>query len=267
MIPSITNWDDLAFTSEDVDPDSNAFQHTSFGLVDDNDTFFYGQLDAPKAEISLEHLTAALEPIPDNTIYPLWPLSELEILKAPETLPANLYIKRPGLEVYSMLKNMGIEKQLFDSLVAEAQVLEELSQHPHPNLIRYHGCRVVRDHITGIVLDRHPHDLQTHVQSGCGTINKARFMAALESVVQHLHGLGWAHNDLNPSNVLVGEDGMPVLIDFGGCQKLGTKLKHIRGTKGWIEGEIEDHTMSETKHDIFALGKIRAWLEDPGSSE
>lgn len=89
-------------------------------------------------------------------------------------------------------------------------------------------------------------------------------MVALQSVIRHLHELGWARNDLKPSNVLVSEAGMPVLINFGGCQKIGTKLKHIRGTKGRIVGEIKDYATSEVQHDIFALEKIRAWLEDLG---
>lgn len=109
-----------------------------------------------------------------------------------------------------MHKQMGVEKQLFSALVVEAQVLKELSQHPHPNLIRFHGCRVTRGHITGLVLDKHPGDLSTHVRDGYGPIDKAHFMAALESAIQHLHGLGWAHNDLNPVNVLVNKAGMPV---------------------------------------------------------
>lgn len=51
------------------------------------------------------------------------------------------------------------------------------------------------------------------------------------------------------------------------CQKLGAKLTYIRVTKEWIKGEIEDYTMSEAPHDIFAPGKIRAWFEGPGSLE
>lgn len=38
-------------------------------------------------------------------------------------------------------------------------------------------------------------------------------MAALESAIQHLHGLGWTQNDLTPANILVSEAGVPVLID------------------------------------------------------
>lgn len=122
------------------------------------------QLNIPKAESSLEQLAAALGPVPDAAIFPSWPLPGTDLHKAPEALPANVFIKRPSLELYPLLKQLGIDgKQLFDSLIAEAQVLEELSQHPHPNLIRYHGCRVVRGHLTGLVIDKYPHDLQNYV--------------------------------------------------------------------------------------------------------
>jgi serine/threonine protein kinase len=211
----------------------------------------------------------ALKPVPDDTFFPAWPVPETKLREAPETLPPDdVFIKRAPLELYEMLRQLGIEKQLSTSLIAEAQVLEELSQHPHPNLIGYHGCRVVRGHITGLVLDKHPHDLQTFIKTGHKSLDKARFMDALKSVIQHLHNLGWAHNDLTPANVLVSESGTPVLTEFGGCQKLGTKLMYIRGTKAWIEGDIEDYTTSDAQHDIFALGKIRAWLDkldNPGS--
>ena len=76
MTPRITNWDDLAFASEEVDPESKVFQYTSFGFLDDNDTFYYGQLDAPKTEISHDQLIAALKPVP-TTRYSLHHVSEV----------------------------------------------------------------------------------------------------------------------------------------------------------------------------------------------
>jgi serine/threonine protein kinase len=264
MTPRIASWDELAFFQEEVDSDSNAFRYTSFGLLDDNETLYYGQLPVRMTEISLDQLMAALNPVPDDTIFPAWPRPETKLRDAPEPLPPDVFIKRASLELYEMLRQLGIEKQLCTSLTAEAQVLEELLKHPHPNLIGYHGCRIVRGHITGLVLDKHPHDLQTCMKNGSKSIDTVQFMGALESVIQHLHKLGWAHNDLTPANILVSESGTPVLSDFGGCQKFGTKLKYIRGTKEWIEGGIEDYTTSEAQHDIFALGKTRSWLDNPG---
>lgn len=55
----------------------------------------------------------------------------------------------------------------------------------------------------------------------------------------------------------------PVLIDFGSSHEVGKKLTTSRGTKGWIDGDMNDYTMSEKRHDISALGKIWEWLDKP----
>ena len=88
-------------------------------------------------------------------------------------------------------------------------------------------------------------------------------MDALESAVSHLHSLGLAHNDLHPGNILVDDKGAPVLRDFEAAREIGAKLGIRRGTGGWIEEEMKDYHTSDKNHDLFALGKIRAWLDNP----
>lgn len=78
-------------------------------------------------------------------------------------------------------------------------------------------------------------------------------MESLESVIGHLHALGWIHNDLNPTNILVTEGGNPILIDFGSARKIGDKMTMSRGTKEWIDGEMQDYTISKAIHDNPAL--------------
>jgi serine/threonine protein kinase len=145
--------------------------------------------------------------------------------------------------------------------------MEFLSKHPHPNFIRYHGCRSQRGYLTGIVLDRHSHTLEEYLQNQVGVIDKQMFMAALESAIHHMLSLGWAHNDLNPTNVLVDDSvasgEMPILIDFGSARKIGRLLGTSRGTSDWIEGLMKNYTVSRKEHDIFALEKMRAWLNKP----
>ncbi|KAK3307161.1 uncharacterized protein B0T15DRAFT_166371 [Chaetomium strumarium] len=84
-------------------------------------------------------------------------------------------------------------------------------------------------------------------------------MAALESAIRHLHSLGVAHN----GNVMVNAEGIPVLIDFGSSRAIGKKLGPSRGTAGWIEGDPSDYDTSDDGHDLYALEKIRAWLDNP----
>jgi serine/threonine protein kinase len=62
-------------------------------------------------------------------------------------------------------------------------------------------------------------------------LNRAQFVAQLQSAVGYLHSLGLAHNDINPDNIMV-KNGLPILIDFGSCQVFGKHLQSL-GTPGW----------------------------------
>lgn len=88
-------------------------------------------------------------------------------------------------------------------------------------------------------------------------------MRVLESAINHLHSLGWAHNDLHPNNITVDEKGVPIVIDFGSAREFGAKLGTSRGAKGWIDKDMKDYHTSDMRHDLFALEKIRTWLDDP----
>lgn len=165
--------------------------------------------------------------------------------------------------MYDIFSKHKVTHLLRNGPVDEIEVMEVLRNQPHPNIVGYHGYHVRRGYITGLVLDQHLHDLNNYLKSGQTAQNIEPFMESLYSVIHHLHTLGWAHNDLNPSNVLVAEDGSPVLIDFGSARRIGENLSTSRDTKGWIDCEMKDYTTSDTKHDTFALNKLRTWLSNP----
>lgn len=263
MAPQVTAWEDLTLVDEEVDDETGEVRHTTFAVVDEDDTAYFGKSNHPKGNITFEQLTSALAPIPDDDIFPEWMPSDVELTRAQDTLPLNIYIKRPNLSMYDIFQEHNVLNLIPEGLLEEARAMEMLSQHLHPNIIRYHGCRVRRGRITGLVLDRHPHTLTDYLKNEVGSVDQEAFMKALSSAIYHLHSLGWAHNDLNPSNILVNEEGMPVLIDFGSAREIGAKLGTSRGTKGWIDSDMKDYHTSDKGHDFFALEKIRTWLNDP----
>ncbi|KAF1958433.1 kinase-like protein [Byssothecium circinans] len=265
MAPQVTSWDDLTLLEEEFDGETNEFRYTTFATIDKDDIAYFGKLNLRKNNITFEQLSSALAPIPDHDVFPEWPSQG--ITKAPDALPTNLYVKRPDLAFYDLFQEHNVLNLIPKGLLEEAQAMEMLSQHPHPNIIHYHGCRVHRNRITGLVLDRHPCTLNDYLKNKVGSVDKKPFMLALESAISHLHSLDWAHNDLNPKNVLVDKAGMPVLIDFGSARKIGDKLGSSRGTKGWIDGEIKDYHTSDHRHDLSALEKIRTWLDNPTFNE
>jgi serine/threonine protein kinase len=218
----------------------------------------------------------ALKRIPDHTIYPRAPKSA-HLTIAPEDAVASnpelFHVKRPNLWFYEEHPDLPWRWQL---LLAETFVLEALAgskaQLPaHPNIIRYHGCRVYRGYITAIVLERLEYDLEQYVKKvGSRMIDKQSFLAKLRSAVDYMHSLGLAHNDIKPKNIMVREipDGPPepVLVDFGSCAPFGCRVWN-GGTPGWFE---EDFNTSAKTHDTYSLGKLEEWLdnlETAGSKE
>jgi serine/threonine protein kinase len=137
--------------------------------------------------------------------------------------------------------------------------MEFLKSHPHPNIIRYHGCVVNRGRITGIMLDRYPDTIYQRLKLGKRDVNVDECFKAISSAVSHLHSLGYAHNDICPMNIMIDENDIPFLIDFGSCQPFGRELM-TGGTLGWMEGFFET---SEASHDEYSLRKLKSWLADP----
>lgn len=262
MGPQVSNWEDMLWVSEEVDEETGDFQYTMFATVED-DAIYYSQLSKPKADISFQDATDSLARISDEEIFPRWPRQDHTLTKAPDELPPNAFVKRPRLALYDIFLKHKVVHLIPQGLMEEAEAMELLIGHPHPNIIGYHGCHVRRGYITGLLLDRHRHNLENYLKNGHTIHDKPVFMESLESAVHHLHSLGWAHNDLNPSNILVTNDSRPIMIDFGSSHRIGEKLSTSRGTKGWIDCEMKDYTTSETRHDTSALAMIRTWLDNP----
>lgn len=227
---------------------------TTFYHVTENEEVFFGYTSKNKREMSIPEFNSALQRVQDQDIYPTIP-ADTHLTLAPEGLSASsVYVKRPGLQWYEeMIGTDYLPKAVLD----ETMVMEQISQSPHENIIRYYGCRVRRGYITSIVLERLDQTLSQYVTtSDFQELDKVKFFESLKSAVEHLHTLGLAHNDINPDNIMV-KNGSPVLIDFDSCQPFGKRLQSL-GTEGWYE---EVFYTSEKKHDIYSLEKLQEWLQ------
>jgi serine/threonine protein kinase len=234
------------------DSETGAYKRSVFTFIDSQDFVYFGQASVQGRVLSPEDLRKALERVPDDDIYPEAPphITTTSISTGPD-----VYIKRPKLNVYDAWVNTGLLAKLF---LAEAEVLEVLNRKPHPNIIRYHGCIVKRGRITGIVLDRCHETLTDRLKDGAGGFDVESCMERVRSGVGHLHSLGYAHNDINPNNIMVGQDDTPTIVDFSSCQLFGKDLI-TGGTPGWID---EYFTTSERRHDEIALEKLWVWLKE-----
>lgn len=251
QLKSITNLYCLVEVSESETEDGpSVFKFTSFSYIDADYVAYYGEAPTRKKTISLQLFQDSLRPVPDEDIYLKAPSN---ITTAPISAPAPVYIKRPKLTNYDAMKGKDLLAKL---VLQETETMELLKDHPHPNIVRYHGSIAKRGRIVGLVLDRYGQTLERRVEESEREFDADLCFKSIMSAVEHLHVLGLAHNDLCPMNIMIDENDKPFLIDFGSCQPFGGKLI-TAGTPGWMEDYF---TTSEKSHDQFSLAKIQSWL-------
>lgn len=176
------------------------------------------------------------------------------------------YTKAPELYDYA-------SDELESRMEKEIQICEILRQHPHPNLVTYHGCRVNNGYVYALCFSRYTATLLEAVNPQ--RLNKRQFISSgrplvhrnMESKldrllegIRHLHSLNLVHNDINPANVMQdGETGTLVLIDFGSCRYVGESLggTAAKRTHEWHDSGVD---VSSTQNDLRAFAELKAWL-------
>ena len=137
--------------------------------------------------------------------------------------------------------------------MGEAKTFKALIRKPHyRNLIRYYSCIVYRRCITGIVLNQYLKTLEDRLREGAYSFNKRLYIDSIKLGVKHLYSLKYAHNDLNLSNIIVGKDNTPIIIDLGSYKRFGKALI-FRGIYRWRD---ENFTTSERCYNEAALTKL-----------
>lgn len=183
----------------------------------------------------------------------IWPSFPTHFSRAPEPLPQNCYVKRPGLLYYSGTET---STDLSSLLLKEAHVCEILRAYPHPNIAQYLGCIVENGKITGLCFVKYGKTLSERMAMGCHPVDTDAFFRGIENGIRHLHSLGLIHCDLNPTNILTNGD-TPVIGAFDSCQWEGDVLGFMDRTRGWTN---EDLMFALPENDHYRLSMIREFL-------
>jgi len=75
------------------------------------------------------------------------------------------------------------------------------------------------------------------------------------AAVEHMHGQGWIHGDVNPTNLLVDGAGQVTLCDLGVARRRG-EGGPVRGTHAYMAPEQVRGEPWTDATDVFALGVI-----------
>lgn len=80
-------------------------------------------------------------------------------------------------------------------------------------------------------------------------------MAGVLSGIEHIHSLELVHNDINPRNIMLDQEGHPYIIDFDTCLKKGERFGG--GTLGWSKFP----EISLPENDLYGVRVLRMYLE------
>ena len=88
---------------------------------------------------------------------------------------------------------------------------------------------------------------------------------AIASALAHAHRAGVVHRDLKPENVMLREDGVLKLMDFGIARVLDpaermTQTGALVGSPAYMAPEVIEGEAAGPEADVFALGTLLFWL-------
>ncbi|XP_047323205.1 mitogen-activated protein kinase kinase kinase 20-like [Impatiens glandulifera] len=152
-----------------------------------------------------------------------------------------------------------------ESLRIEKQMLSKFKG--HPNILRYYGTDITNEKTEkGINVPLYNIFLE-YASGGClaDEIAKTRGLGLLEEDVKHylkgillglekIHKSGVIHCDIKPENILIADDRVPKIADFGLAMKGAGVNSKRPGTPEFMAPEIIRHGVYTTAADIWSLG-------------
>jgi formylglycine-generating enzyme required for sulfatase activity len=150
------------------------------------------------------------------------------------------------------LKIVGHDASGTDDTVKEVAFAKRIN---HPNVCRVHhtaifgSFRVIEmEYVSGGTLaDR----------LAAGPLDRAEAMRLFRGVLagmQAVHRHQILHLDLKPLNVLLRDDGEPVVTDFGMAMRPG--VEGAGGTAGWTAPEVRRGEPADVRADVYSLGGL-----------
>lgn len=173
-----------------------------------------------------------------------------------ENLPTfYAYRDKDTLQIYALNDDSSAANyaHTLQRFVEEARTLARLK---HPNIVSVHEAFEALG--TAYYVMPYIEAKELH-KAAPAKPNEAWLLPILKSVLgalNYLHEQNLLHRDLKPGNILVQEDGTPILIDFGTARALQTEHSATMvGTPGYTPLEqITPHGKRGPWTDIYALG-------------
>ena len=156
-----------------------------------------------------------------------------------------------------------------ETLVRFRREAEAVASLDHPNILPIHE---VSESEEGLPFFSMKYATGGSLRAAAPTLRKnprecVRLMAKVARAIDYAHGKGILHRDLQPGNILLDENGEPMVSDFGLAKWLDqssdlTRTLETLGTPGYIAPEQTERPADKLTcaADIYSLGAILFYL-------
>ncbi|MCC7083063.1 MAG: serine/threonine protein kinase, partial [Burkholderiales bacterium] len=143
------------------------------------------------------------------------------------------------------------------SLVDSARTASSLS---HPNIVQVFEVGVHEDQpyvVFEYIEGRNLADL-LHEQGALPPDHAAAMMSQILAGLAQVHANGLLHGDIKPANILIGNDGVPRVADFGISRPARRAADEIAcaGTVQYMAPECVAAGQADYRSDVYALGLL-----------
>lgn len=121
----------------------------------------------------------------------------------------------------------------------------------HRKMFKIHAISLLMELVDGTPLDQRLPRSQSQA---------VRIFQQIARAMSHMHGRGYVHADMKPSNVLITEDDTVKVIDLGQACRIGTVKKRIQGTPGYMAPEQAHRQAITPATDIYNFGATMYWV-------
>ena len=158
-------------------------------------------------------------------------------------------------EAYA-LKEMNVSKasQNFRHFIGECEMLSMLE---HPNILKTFGiCIGDADHPPCILLEFCESNLHDEVtKKSLSSVDLVFSVYQIAEGMKYVHSCRIIHRDIKPSNILITEDGIIKICDFGISKQSQTSI--FGGTQKFMAPElIDEHDNYDEKVDVYSFGVL-----------
>ncbi|MCY3883319.1 MAG: protein kinase [Gammaproteobacteria bacterium] len=183
-------------------------------------------------------------------------ISGYEILETFATRASTKVYRARDVRIGKEVALKVIEVQDEESRARSRNLLDcanELRKHPHPNI-----CRVLdvgqEGNRTYVAYERlRSFGLLQGLNNGMSLVQIKKIFVGLALALQHLEKIEIVHGDIKPENILLRDNGEPVLIDVSGGSVASGDLKPTTVTAGYGSPESVRGDSIDARSDLYSL--------------